>query len=203
MAWLRMPGQTWAGAAASFLVMWVAMMIAMMMPSLAPALWRYRSTVAAAGEARWAPLTAMVGAGYFFVWALLGLAVYPLGALFAEAGTRLALGGVVLAAGLTQFSAWKRKQLACCRDGTDCCADLPLDASTAWFHGMHLGVRCALCCGNLMAILLVAGVMDLETMAALTAAITLERLVPAGRRVARGIGVVIVGAGLYLLAAGR
>jgi hypothetical protein len=32
MAWMRMPGQTWPGAAASFLVMWVAMML----PSLVP-----------------------------------------------------------------------------------------------------------------------------------------------------------------------
>jgi len=32
------------------------------------------------------------------------------------------------------------------------------------------------------------------------AAITLERLAPAGERVARAIGVVIVGAGLFLIA---
>ena len=36
MAWMRMPGQTWPGAAASFLGMWVAMMVAMMLPSLVP-----------------------------------------------------------------------------------------------------------------------------------------------------------------------
>ncbi len=35
MAWMRMPGETWAVAAASFLGMWVVMMVAMMMPSLA------------------------------------------------------------------------------------------------------------------------------------------------------------------------
>jgi predicted metal-binding membrane protein len=34
MAWMRMPGQTWPGAAASFLGMWVVMMVAMMLPSL-------------------------------------------------------------------------------------------------------------------------------------------------------------------------
>src|SRR5439155_4659683 len=34
MAWMRMPGQTWPGAAASFLCMWVVMMVAMMLPSL-------------------------------------------------------------------------------------------------------------------------------------------------------------------------
>src|SRR5687768_15350564 len=33
MAWMRMPGQTWLGAAASFLGMWIVMVVAMMLPS--------------------------------------------------------------------------------------------------------------------------------------------------------------------------
>ena len=53
MAWMRMPGQTWPGAAASFLGMWVVMMVAMMLPSLVTMLWRYRgrrATLPAAGR---------------------------------------------------------------------------------------------------------------------------------------------------------
>src|SRR6195256_1898126 len=68
MAWMRMPGQTWPGAAASFLGMWVVMMAAMMLPSLAPMLWRYRHAVGRTGETRLGRLTALVGMGYFFVW---------------------------------------------------------------------------------------------------------------------------------------
>jgi predicted metal-binding membrane protein len=49
-------------------------------------------------------------------------------------------------------------------------------------------------------ILLVTGIMDLRVMAAVTGAITAERLAPAGDRVARVIGAVIVGAGLFLVA---
>jgi predicted metal-binding membrane protein len=41
--------------------------------------------------------------------------------------------------------------------------------------------------------------MDLRAMAAVTAAITIERLAPAGERVARAIGAVVVGAGLLLI----
>ncbi len=52
MAWMRMPGQTWPGAAASFLGMWVVMMMAMMLPSLVPMLWRYRQAVGSTGETR-------------------------------------------------------------------------------------------------------------------------------------------------------
>jgi predicted metal-binding membrane protein len=51
-----------------------------------------------------------------------------------------------------------------------------------------------------MAMLLVIGVMDLRAMAVVTAAITAERLAPAGARVARAIGAVVVAAGLLLTA---
>ena len=61
MAWMRMPGQTWPGAAASFLGMWIVMMVAMMLPSLVPMLSRYRHAVARTGEARLGWLTAARG----------------------------------------------------------------------------------------------------------------------------------------------
>jgi predicted metal-binding membrane protein len=67
---------------------------------------------------------------------------------------------------------------------------------------VRLGLHCSGCCANLMAILLVVGVMDLGTMAAVAAAITTERLAPAADRVARGIGAVVVGAGALLIARG-
>jgi predicted metal-binding membrane protein len=51
-----------------------------------------------------------------------------------------------------------------------------------------------------MAILLVIGVMDLRAMAVVGAAIVVERLAPAGERVARAIGTVVVGTGLLLIA---
>src|SRR5437879_10454799 len=80
MAWMRMPGQTWPGAAASFLGKWVVMMVAMMLPSLIPMLWRYRQAVGRTGERRLGRLTALVGVGYFFVWTMFGLAAFALGA---------------------------------------------------------------------------------------------------------------------------
>jgi len=40
----------------------------------------------------------------------------------------------------------------------------------------------------------------LRAMAAVTAAVTVERLTPAGERVARAIGAVVVGSGLLLIA---
>src|SRR5262250_9878 len=57
MAWMRMPGQTWRGAAVTFLTMWVVMMVAMMLPSLVPMLRRYRQAVGGTGETRLGRLT--------------------------------------------------------------------------------------------------------------------------------------------------
>jgi len=110
----------------------------------------------------------------------------------------IAVGVVVLIAGALQFTAWKARHLACCREAPG--RTLPADAGTAWRHGLRLGLHCCCCCAALMAVLLVIGVMDLRAMAVVAAAITVERLAPAGERVARAIGAVVVGAGLFLIA---
>jgi predicted metal-binding membrane protein len=209
MAWVRMPGQTWPGAAASFLCMWVVMMVAMMLPSLAPALGRYLQAVGSPGKARPGALTALMGVGYFFVWALFGAAAFPLGAALAAVEIRqpllaravpITVGVVVLTAGAFQFTVWKARHLACCRETPGLGRPLPADAATAWRHGLRLGVHCSLCCLGLMAILLATGVMDLRVMTVVAAAITVERLAPAGERVARATGAVVIAAGLLLIA---
>jgi predicted metal-binding membrane protein len=209
MAWMRMPGETWPGVATSFLGMWVVMMVAMMLPSLVPMLWRYRQAVGRTGETRLGRLTALVGVGYFFVWTACGMAAFPLGVALAAVEMQLpalaravpiAVGVVVLIAGALQFTAWKAHHLACCRQAPGRGRTLPADAGTAWRHGLRLGLHCSCCCAGLMAILLVIGAMDLHAMAVVTAAITVERLAPASERVARAIGAVIVGAGLFLIA---
>jgi len=209
MAWMRMPGQTWPGAAASFLGMWVVMMVAMMLPSLVPMLSRYRKAVGRPGETRLGRLTALVGAGYFFVWTVFGIAAFPLGVglaaiemqhLALARAVPIAVGVVVLLAGALQHTAWKARHLACCREAPGRGCTLASDAATAWRHGLRLGLHCSYCCVGLIAALLCIGVMDLRAMAVVSAAITVERLAPAGERVARAVGAVIVVAGLLVIA---
>src|SRR5213083_1849887 len=116
MAWMRMPGQTWPGAAASFLGMWVVMMVAMMLPSLVPMVWRYRQAVGRTGEMRLGRLTALVGVGYFFVWTVFGMAAFPLGVALAAVAMQqpalaravpIAVGDIVLILGSLQLTACK------------------------------------------------------------------------------------------------
>lgn len=209
MAWMRMPGQTWLDAAATFVGMWMLMMVAMMLPSLASMLWCYRQAIGAAGEAHLGLLTALAGAAYFLVWAALGMVAFPLGVALTTAEMRLsvlafgvpiATGVVIVIAGALQFTAWKSRQLACCRTAPGPGRILPADAATAWRHGLRLGLHCCYCCANLTAVLLVIGVMDLRAMAVVAAAITLERLAPDGERAARALGIAMVGLGLLVTA---
>ena len=209
MAWMRMPGQTWPGAAASFLVMWVVMMVAMMLPSLVPMLWPYRHALCRTGEPRLGRLAALVGVGYFFVWTVFGIVAFPLGVALAEIEMQqpalaravpIAICAVFLIAGALQFTEWKAHHLARCREIPAVGPTLPADAGNAWRYGLRLGLHCSYTCAGLTAILLALGVMDLRAMAVVTAAITVERLAPAGERAARAIGAVFVGAGLFLVA---
>jgi predicted metal-binding membrane protein len=189
--------------------MWIVMMVAMMLPSLAPMLYRYREAVGQTGESRLDRLTALAGVGYFFVWTMMGIAIFPLGVALASVAMQqpalaravpAAIGTVVLFAGALQFSAWKAHHLACCRESPRPGSRLPAAASTAWRYGLRLGVHCSCSCAGLTMILLVIGVMDLRAMGAVTAAVTVEHLAPAGERVARAIGAIVVTAGLLLIA---
>jgi predicted metal-binding membrane protein len=209
MMWTRMPDQSWPGAAASFVGMWVAMMVPMMLPAVAPVLWRHRQAAAASGARRTGVLTAIAGAGYVFVSALLGVAVFPVGAsvaelVMAEPALRHALpivvGVAVVIAGAIQLTSWKARRLACCRLESPCHALRQVGAGDAWRDGTRLGLRCIACCGNLMLIPLFIGVMNVSVMAAVGAAIAVERLAPRGERVARVTGGIIVTTGALLVA---
>jgi predicted metal-binding membrane protein len=180
----------------------------MMLPSLVPRLWHYRGAVgsrAAATRLGW--LTTVVGGGYFLVWALLGMAVFPVGVALAALEMLLpsaarevpmAAGLVVLIGGAMQFTAWKAHHLRRCRQTPED-RRIQADLSSAWRHGRQLGLHCSCSCAGLTAILLVFGVMDLSAMAWLTLAVTLEHLAPAGERAARIIGAILIAMGLRMI----
>ncbi|HXY68816.1 MAG TPA: DUF2182 domain-containing protein [Gemmatimonadales bacterium] len=196
------------GAAAAFLAMWVVMMVAMMMPSLVPMLSRYRRAAPGPAGAPVGVRTALVGAGYFTLWSVIGAAAYVAGLLWQAAerrwaglahATPLVAAAVLVGAGLVQLSGWKSRQLGRCRAAA--CVRAPgTGAWAAWRHGLEAGATCALCCSGFMTILVVAGVMDLRLMAAVAAAITVERLVPWPVAAARVAGILAVAGGGLALA---
>lgn len=229
MTWMRMPGQAWSVAATSFLGMWVAMTMTMMLPSLMPMLLRYRRTLEGTQHLGRPTVLAGLGyfAVWSFVGIVIFPAGVALAKLemhepaLARAVPTV-MGIVVTLLGALQLTTWKARRLACCREAPGCrtlsagvgsvatagagavaavgaAAPTATGPTAAWQHGLRLGLQCTACCANLMAIPLVVGVMDLRAMAVTTAAITLERLAPAGQRVARVVGAVMIGAGLALI----
>jgi len=209
MTGMGMSQQTWYGAAAGFMGMWMAMMVPMMLPSLIPMLSRYRRSVRGGDGIHLHGLTALAGVGYYVIWAIVGAAVYAVGAGLMAVEMRwgvverwlpVVTGVALLAAGGMQFTSWKARQLAICRDGSVCDSASVPNARGAWGHGLTLGVRCSLCCGSLMLALLATGMMHLFAMAAVTLAISAERLTPVPLRVARVVGVAILAVGVLTIA---
>ncbi|HEX6808450.1 MAG TPA: DUF2182 domain-containing protein [Gemmatimonadaceae bacterium] len=209
MAWVRMPGQTRLAEGASLVGMWTVMMVAMMTPSLIPMLQRYRRAIGWLGGTALGQPTAMAGLGYYLVWNAFGIALIVSGIALASIAMRFALlaravpvaaRGIMVIAGGFQFTRWKARHLAGCREDATCEHALDGHAPSAFRHGLRLGVHCACCCAGLMAILVAVGLMDLRAMILVTGAITAERLAPSGEQVARAIGAVAIGAGVLLIA---
>jgi predicted metal-binding membrane protein len=111
------------------------------------------------------------------------------------------LGGLLLlAAGIFQWTPLKSTCLTQCRS--------PLGfLLTEWREGtwgalvmgFRHGMYCVGCCWVLMALLFVAGVMNLLWVAAIAALVLVEKVLPRGKLVGRVAGGVLLLAGLVLL----
>ena len=200
MAAMGNGGWSWDGFA-TFLVAWTVMMAAMMFPAAAPMLALYRSI--AAGRQRrgqaFAP-TWVFAAGYLLVWSAAGvatwMAVQGLSDLAGRIETAdratwapLALGGVLIIAGIYQFTPLKEICLRQCQS--------PIGfVMTRWRDGYRGALRMGLlhggfcfgCCWALFAVLVAAGVMSLAWMLLLTLVVFAEKVLPLGRRAPQAIG---------------
>jgi len=209
MTWMRAPGQTWTVALISFLAMWTTMMLAMMLPALLPELIHFRQVAVAAGLKHENFLTGLAGLAYFLVWSLVGVMIYPLGAIMTSIVMEypamaeyvpIIIGVNTLLAGLIQFSAWKSRQLGSCQRGAGCKVIMPGNTFSALRHGIQLGLHCCYCCAGLTLLLLVNGMMNLGLMLFVMVVITSERLLPCSQRVSHAFGVCIVLAGTQMTA---
>lgn len=210
MMWMGMPGESTAGAALLFLLMWLAMMIAMMLPSAMPLILVHRRVMLFRGEPRAMLRTWLVGAGYFSAWTAFGIGAYGLGvgmarlAMASELVSRfvpLASGVAIATGGLWQLTPWKSACLRHCRNPLQLLArHLDGGSWAAYVFGSHHGAYCAGCCWGLMLMLLVVGLMNLPAMIAVAAVIAVEKLLPRGERFARSVGFAAIGAGAWLAA---
>lgn len=209
--WTPMCGQTWLGAATSFVGMWTAMMAAMMLPISLPELGRHWQRVRATPRAVATSVTLATFVSYALAWAVTGAIVFvggnALAATLPSAAplarlVPLAAGFLIVLAGAVQFTAWKARQIACCANPRSLDRIPAIELRAACRFGFRLAFEGGLCCANLMTVLLLVGVMDSRAMAAITAAMSFERIVPAGGKTARAIGVAVAATGVCVAAQG-
>jgi predicted metal-binding membrane protein len=212
MAMPAMHAWSWVEVGA-LVVMWGVMMIAMMTPAAAPMILTF-ATIHRRRTAEGRPTvpTAIFVLGYLVVWT-----IYSVVAAVAQAGLHAAAllspamaatspllaGGLLVAAGVFQWTPLKHACLAACRS--------PLSfLMTGWREGrggafvmgLRHGLYCLGCCWALMALLFVAGVMNLLWVAAIAVAVLVEKVVPRGDLVGRLASVALVAAGVWLVARG-
>ena len=197
--------------AALMLVMWVVMMAAMMIPSAAPMMLAF----ARIGRARTeTPGLMTSGAafllGYLVLWVTFGLfATTGQGLLHAAAllspsmasASPIFSGTVLIAAGIYQFTPLKGACLAKCRTPLAFLLTEWRDGIRgAFVMGLRHGLYCVGCCWLMMALLFVAGVMNLVWIALLALVVLAEKALPYGQWVGRVLGIAAAAWGAWLLA---
>jgi predicted metal-binding membrane protein len=199
------------GYAMLIFLMWTIMMMAMMLPSAAPAILLVAALGRERGVGDGAPTAGLFTLGYVLVWTGFSLAATLLqwgldqagimsGAM--AVGSAVAVGCVLVAAGIYQWTPLKQACLRHCRS--------PLAfllhhwRSGTWGaveSGLRHGVFCLGCCWMLMALLFVGGLMNLLWIAALALLVLVEKTLPWGGRMSRVTGVALVAWGTVTLLA--
>lgn len=194
-------------------VMWAVMMIAMMVPAAAPMILTFAMVQRRRQEQDRAVVPTVVFLlGYAVVWtgysaaaALAQWRLHEAGLLSsAMASTSARMGGaLLLLAGVFQWTPLKQACLAKCRSPLSfVMTEWREGRAGAFVMGRRHGAYCVACCWALMALLFVAGVMNLLWVAGLAVFVLAERALPGGPAVSRIAGAVLLVAGVVVLVRG-
>jgi predicted metal-binding membrane protein len=208
----EMAGTGWPlGGLAAFVGAWSVMMVAMMLPAVAPMLLLYRTIASKSTSADTAFVsTWILVVGYLLVWTAVGVGVYALvrlggdvagrlGVTERERWTPLALGLILVVAGLYQFTPFKHACLRQCQSPFGFIMGHWRDGKMGALRmGVVHGAYCLGCCWALFAVLVAAGVMSLAWMLVLTLVVFTEKVLPMGRRTAQVVGVTFLLLGIII-----
>ncbi len=191
-------------------LMWAIMMVGMMVPTAAPMTLVYAAVARKAAKqgAVLAPAAAFVG-GYVVLWCLFSLGATALqwgldrAALLSPmlVATSPALGGgLLIAAGLYQFTPLKASCLRHCRAPAHFFAQHWRPGFRGAFRmGAVHGAFCLGCCWALMGLLFFGGVMNLLWVAGITGFVLVEKLLPFGAAGGRAAGIALMACGVAVL----
>ena len=189
--------------AVEFLAMWTTMMAAMMLPTIVPVVLIHHAYSLGRWESRLS--TPAFVTGYMLVWSGIGIVVWLAYLIVAQWGDdavqsqwqpRLA-GGMLVFAGLYQFTRWKRLCADMCRSPLTFVYvhDLYRGVRNALRAGMVHGAYCLGCCWAEMLVLIVVGLTNLTAMAILFLLFLVEKNWKHGHAVANvaGLGFMVLG----------
>ncbi|SFL90956.1 DUF2182 domain-containing protein [Marinobacter zhejiangensis] len=190
-------------------LMWAIMMVAMMLPSAAPMILLYRQVARHNRLSHPGLGTALFVTGYVIVWTLFSLAATTAQWQLEQAALVTPMmksssvplsAGILILAGLYQWSPWKDTCLRHCRGPfAFVMQHWKPGLRGALAMGLHHGAYCVGCCLLLMMLLFVGGVMNLMVIALIAVLVLLEKVLPWGRLVPRVLGTVAITAGVALL----
>jgi predicted metal-binding membrane protein len=190
---------------------WVLMIVAMMLPSSVPLVVTFGMLVRR--RRRPGLLVVLLLLGYLTVWGAFGLAAWVLdrgihaavNALpWLAAHPQLIMGATLLGAGLWQFSPLRDRCLDECRSPLGFVMNRWRGVSErreAVAMGIAHGAFCVGCCWSLMLVMFGVGLANVAAMLALGALTAVEKNLPQGRRLTHPLGVALVLAAVYSVAA--
>ncbi len=190
---------------------WVLMIVAMMLPSSIPLVMTFGLLVRR--RDRPGTLVGLLLAGYLAIWAGFGLGAWVLDrgihtavdALpWLAAHPQVILATTLLAAGLWQFSPLRDRCLDECRSPLGFVVNRWRGVSErreAFAMGVAHGAFCVGCCWSLMLVMFGVGLSNVAAMLALGGLTAVEKNLPWGRRLTRPLGVALVLAAVYAVAA--
>lgn len=204
-----MPGHVAPARAVLFAGMWLTMMAAMMLPAITPIVLLFRTVQRGrASQGVDAIPTGIFVSGYFAVWLAAGIAAFLAYALVQNVAGAMGAssawipylgGGIVVIAGMYQFTPLKNVCLRHCRSPIHFLLHGWGQGKRGAFRtGASHGFFCLGCCWGIMTVLFVVGLMNLGWMAALSLLITVEKLAPRGVLIARAIGGLFIALGALI-----
>lgn len=191
--------------------MWVIMMVAMMVPSAAPMILVFAAVNRKRREQeRPFVSTGIFLLGYLVVWSVFSAVATVLQWRLHElslltpmmvSASSVLSGATLVAAGIFQLTPLKNMCLKHCRSPLSfLLTDWREGVWGAFVMGLRHGSYCLGCCWLLMALLFVAGVMNLVWLAVITIFVLLEKVAPVGLRLSRMTGILLIGWGFWLVA---
>jgi predicted metal-binding membrane protein len=202
--------QSWPHELVALFAMWAVMMVGMMLPSAAPLILLILGVYRRRDDRHTRLNSVLFVSGYLLAWTLFSLAAASgqialhraaLLSVAMVAKSGMLSAAILILAGAYQLLPIKNACLAHCRSPLSFLTEHWREGPAGALRmGLLHGLFCVGCCWALMALLFVAGVMNLLWVAAIAMLVLIEKLWRQGLLVGRVAGILLIAWGAYQFA---